>query len=62
VSGYKGRTIRKERVKTMGFLKWLGRVTLWVVFLPIGIWRSVRHGRRQHDEKLIAEFRKAHQV
>ena len=37
---------------------WLGRVTLWIVFLPLGLWRSVRHGRKKSEErqaKLIAQ-------
>ena len=42
----------------MGFLKWLGRVALWVIFLPVGLWRSIRHGRKQSERrqaKLIAD-------
>ena len=37
---------------------WLGRVTLWIVFLPLGLWRSIRHGRKQSEQrqaKLIAK-------
>lgn len=37
---------------------WLGRVTLWVLFFPLGLWRSVRHGRKESERrqaKLIAE-------
>lgn len=37
---------------------WLGRVSLWVLFLPLGLWRSVRHGRKQSEvrqAKLIAD-------
>jgi hypothetical protein len=37
---------------------WLGRVTLWIVFLPLGLWRSIRHGKKQSERrqaKLIAE-------
>jgi hypothetical protein len=37
---------------------WLGRVTLWLVFLPLGLWRSIRHGRKQSEKRqarLIAE-------
>lgn len=33
----------------MGFITWLGRVTLWLVFWPVGLWRSVRHGRRKSE-------------
>lgn len=31
--------------------KWVGRVSLWVFLLPVGIWRSVRHGRKVRDER-----------
>lgn len=37
---------------------WLGRVALWVLFLPLGIWRSVVHGRKKSERrqaKLLAE-------
>lgn len=30
-------------------LAWLGRMSLWVLFLPVGIWRSVRKGRRNRE-------------
>jgi hypothetical protein len=42
----------------MGFIFWLGRVSLWVLFLPLGLWRSVRHGRKKSEErtaKLLAK-------
>ncbi len=44
--------------KLMAPVFWLGRVTLWIVFLPLGLWRSVRHGRKQSERRqaaLIAE-------
>lgn len=28
-------------------LCWAGRVTLWLVFWPLGLWRSWRAGRRR---------------
>lgn len=31
--------------------KWLGRVSLWIVFWPIGLWRSVRHGRKNREAR-----------
>lgn len=37
---------------------WLGRVTLWVLFFPLGIWRSVRHAQKKNirrQEKLKRE-------
>ena len=30
---------------------WLGRVALWVLFLPLGIWRSVVHGRKKSERR-----------
>jgi hypothetical protein len=39
-------------------LFWLGRVSLWLLFLPLGLWRSIRHGKKQSERrqaKLIAE-------
>jgi len=32
---------------------WLGRVLLWFVFLPIGIWRSIHHGRKKTERKIL---------
>jgi hypothetical protein len=37
---------------------WLGRVTLWIVFFPLGLWRSIRHGKKESERrqaKLIAK-------
>lgn len=31
---------------------WMGRVTLWVVFWPLGLWRSIGHGRRKHERRV----------
>lgn len=31
--------------------KWLGRVLLWVLFFPLGLWRSIVHGRNTRDAK-----------
>jgi len=41
----------------MGFITWLGRVTLWFVFLPLGLWRSVRHGRKKSEKRVIEAMR-----
>lgn len=41
----------------MNVIKWLGRVSLWIVLLPVGIWRSVRHGRKQSEARIIEEMR-----
>lgn len=27
-------------------LCWLGRVVLWIVAWPVGLWRSIRHGQK----------------
>ena len=35
---------------------WFGRVLLWVVFLPIGLWRSIHHGRRKETDRLIQQL------
>lgn len=40
-------------------LKWLGRVTLWLVFWPVGLWRSVVHGRRKHEKRQAELIAKA---
>jgi hypothetical protein len=37
----------------LGFIKWLGRVFLWLVFLPLGLWRSIRHGRKKSEERIL---------
>lgn len=37
-------------------LTWFGRVLLWIVFLPIGLWRSVRHGRRKETDRLVRQI------
>ncbi len=34
-----------------GPTKWLGRVLLWLFLLPVGIWRSVAHGRKTREAK-----------
>jgi hypothetical protein len=37
--------------------KWLGRVSLWVLFFPLGLWRSVRHGRKTSEAKQRRGYR-----
>ncbi len=39
------------------FMKWCGRVTLWLVFLPLGLWRSIKHGQKQRQERLLHDMR-----
>jgi hypothetical protein len=31
---------------------WFGRVSLWFVFLPLGLWRSIVHGRKKSEKRL----------
>ena len=38
---------------------WLGRVLLWFILLPVGIWRSIHHGRRKSERRIIAELNKS---
>ena len=42
----------------MGFIKWLGRMFLWVFLLPVGIWRSLVHHRKKGTKKAVAQMRK----
>lgn len=35
---------------------WLGRVSLWVLFLPLGIWRSLKHSQKKRDRKMLEEM------
>jgi len=32
-------------------IMWMGRVTLWIVFLPLGLWRSIVHGRKKSERR-----------
>jgi hypothetical protein len=32
-------------------LAWAGRMLGWVVFLPFGIWRTVRKGRKNREAR-----------
>lgn len=38
---------------------WFGRVLLWFVLLPVGIWRSTHHGRRKSERRIITELSKS---
>lgn len=31
--------------------KWFGRVFLWLVFWPVGLWRSIVHGRDKRERR-----------
>ena len=34
-------------------ITWLGRVLLWIVFFPIGIWRSLNHQRKKGARRTV---------
>lgn len=38
--------------------KWLGRMVLWVVFFPVGLWRSARHGRKNREARERRGYRR----
>lgn len=31
----------------------IGRITLWLVFWPLGLWRSIVHSQRKHDRRRL---------
>ena len=33
-------------------MKRLGRIFLWLVFWPVGLWRSLRHSQRKDLDRL----------
>jgi hypothetical protein len=36
--------------------RWIGRVLLWIVFFPLGIWRSVvNHSRKKERRRMKFE-------
>ena len=39
----------------MGLIKWMGRVMLWLVFWPVGLWRSIHHGRKKAIEQAVRQ-------
>ncbi len=41
-------------------IRWLGRVCLWLIFWPVGLWRSARHsGEKAGKRAARREIRKA---
>lgn len=34
-----------------GPTKWAGRVALWLVLWPLGLWRSIRHAQKSDARK-----------
>lgn len=51
--------LKKPALAPWSFTKWLTRVTLWLLIWPVGLWRSIRHGRKRRDAELVAQFKKA---
>jgi hypothetical protein len=41
------------------FTKWVGRVTLWLLFWPIGLWRSIHHSHTKRDKRIIEELKRS---
>lgn len=37
---------------------WLGRVFLWIVLFPIGVWRSLRHHRKKGERRTERKVKK----
>lgn len=37
---------------------WIGRIFLWIVFLPLGIWRSLRHHRKKGERRTVKKVEK----
>lgn len=44
--------------KTWGGITRMGRILLWIVFWPVGLWRSIVHSQRKRDKRLAAEMRR----
>ena len=40
-------------------LKFTGRILLWILFWPIGMWRSITHHGDKRNDKMIAAMTKA---
>lgn len=45
----------KKRAPEIEGIKRVGRVGLWVV-PPVGLWRSVRHGKERHEDRLAKKI------
>lgn len=43
-----------------GFTKWFGRVCLWLLFFPLGLWRSINHGSNKRQKKQLAAMQEMH--
>lgn len=44
--------------KLWGGITRTGRILLWLVFWPVGLWRSLVHGRKKRDAELLREMRR----
>lgn len=45
-------------VWTWNGLRRLGRIALWILFWPAGLWRSIRHGKEKDLARLEAAQRR----
>jgi hypothetical protein len=43
--------------KLWGGITRTGRILLWILFWPIGLWRSLVHGRKKRDRQLVDALR-----
>lgn len=41
----------------MNVFTWSGRVFLWIFLTPIGLWRSIRHGRNKDVRRIEKAIR-----
>jgi hypothetical protein len=41
-----------------GMLKWMGRVMLWLLIWPVGLWRSIVRSNKKRDKRFIKEMQK----
>lgn len=51
--------IKWVAVQSWAVTKWVGRIVLWVGFLPLGIFRSWRHHKKKDQAALIEALTKA---
>ncbi len=40
-----------------GPLKWMGRVSLWLLMWPLGLWRSYRHSQSKQESRMRRGYR-----
>jgi hypothetical protein len=51
-----GIIVSPHGVKATEGEKRAGRIGLWLMFPPLGFWRSVRHGRIEHEDRLAKKI------